>query len=474
MIRQILRVGLGTVFFSVFLSFLFVGALKFRVLSSQFWKNSLAGDSLYQMTGDLKKVLTAQRFAKIVETNIDRLFEYIDGKSEEIVLYLPVRELNLPAAALKQPMISKMTERTKLTDVLVLFGMKGEQTKTMVDGLNQMRTYLGYLVFVLAGLFLLVVGVLAGHYFLGVGLADRVGGTSWLLVTSGFMAKLIGDGAGRLFELFATGSKPPMPAWGVELGRSLVGQFFDLGATIGLVVGVVGLVGVGLGFFLGKREKTNKNENKPGLIKKLIIQGLGTMLGLAILGGSLVGVVLGLGGKVDFNVSSGGENKEENLKLAEEYYKSDGGWQIKFPVGWGVVKDEKWEGVVKKPKKIAADWAMIKIGPITRLKEVDGGGYLEALKQGFNSGKSFKNAVLFEEPYEERREGNDWKRFVFTVDYDDLVAGKTVRVRLLMWQHFPTKGGTGIVIMATTPVESWAKYEKILKESVGTFKVDGL
>lgn len=464
MIRQILRVGLGTIFFSVFLSFLFVGALKFRVLSSQFWKTSLTGGSLYQVTGDLKKIVTPERFAKIVETNIDRLFEYIDGKSEEIILYLPVRELNLPAAVLKQPTISKMTEQTKLTDALVLFGMKTEQTKTTIEGLSQTRTYLSYLVFILAGLFLFVVLILAGHYFLGVGLVDQMEGTSWLLVTSGFMAKLIGDGAGRLFELFATGSKPPMPAWGVELGRSLVGQFFDLGAAIGLVVGVVGLVGVGLSFFLGKREKTNKSENKPGLIKKLIIQGLGMTLGLAVLGGTLAVAVMGLGGGV----------KVESQKLTEEYYKSDKGWQIKFPAGWGAVKDEKWEGVVKKPKKVATDWAMIRIGPVTRLKEVDGGGYLETLKQGFSSGKSFKNAVLFEEPYEERRESNDWRRFVFTVDYDDLVAGQTVRVRLAMWQHFLTKGGSGIVIMATTPVESWSKYEKIIKESVGTFKVDGL
>jgi hypothetical protein len=183
-----------------------------------------------------------------------------------------------------------------------------------------------------------------------------------------------------------------------------------------------------------------------------------------VLGGVVVGVVFALGGKFNFS---------ESQRLSDEYYKSDKGWQIKFPVGWGAVKDEKWEGVVKKPKGAATNWAMIRIGPITRLKEVDAGGYLEILKQGFNSGKSFKNAVLFEEPYEERRESSDWRRFVFTVDYDDLVAGQTVRVRLLMWQHFPTKGGSGIVIMATTPVESMGKYEKIIKESVGSFKVDG-
>lgn len=114
--------------------------------------------------------MTKERFTNLVETNVDRLFGYIDGKTEEIVLYLPVKEWNLPVATMGLSAFSKLTGETRLSEALVLLGMKTEQIKVTVDGLEQAKTYLGYLIFVWMALLLLTIGVLAGHYFFGSGI----------------------------------------------------------------------------------------------------------------------------------------------------------------------------------------------------------------------------------------------------------------------------------------------------------------
>ena len=258
-------------------------ALKFRLLEPKFWKTALDKGGVYkqlqvQVEGSLSqsresvrkqggtagmskemmrllyidKELTADRFKELIETNVDRLLGYVNGESKDLFLYLPVKEWNLPVAVLKQPALERLTGRTSVPEVMAALGDKAGQVKPIIDGLKQIKDLVGVLTIVWIGLLVVVVGTLAGHYFLGVGPVDRIGGTAWLVMISGFLAKLVGVGAGRIFELIAVNSKPPLPTWGAELGRSLVGQFFDVGATIGLVVGIAGLVGVGVVMYLKK------------------------------------------------------------------------------------------------------------------------------------------------------------------------------------------------------------------------------
>ena len=315
---------------------------------------------------------------------------------------------------------------------------------------------------------LLTVGLLAGHYLLGVGQTDRVVGTAWLVMICGFLAKLIGMGASGVFEFFATNSKTPLPTWGVELGRNLVGRFFDLGATVGLIAGIAGLA-VGVVTLLSRRGKVK--EVTMGVKKKVLAFILGVILGFIVLVVLVLGSIMAVGGKANFTVgnTAGTANAKETLNA--NTYKSNKGWLLQFPAGWEEIEDEKWEGVAKKSQNKATNLATIRIGPIRRLNQVDTGEYIEFMKEGFASGKSFENAVFVEEPYEERQEGGGWRRFVFMVDYDDTTLQQPIRVRLLMWQYFPENSGEGVVIMAAAPVEAWSKYEKIVKESVDTFVV---
>lgn len=502
MVKRVLRTGLGVIFFFAFLGFLLVGALKFRVLSPIFWKTALDKGGVYQqLQGQVErtlsqsresvkqqggpagmskemlrllyidKELTADRFRELIETNLDRFLSYMNGKSKELVLYLPVKEWDLPVAALGQSALANLTSQTPVEEVLPLLGMKQDQIKVTVEGLGQVKSVLGYLTMVSIGLLLLVVGTGVGHYFLGVGLADRIGGTAWLLLISGFLAKLIGVGAGNIFELIATNSKPPVEPWMAELGRSLVGQFFNLGATIGLVAGIVGLVTIVVVKYLTKKGKIKEEKDKMGFVKRTLSFVLGVTLGFVVLGGVLAGTVMIFGGKVEFKAGgvSTQEGQEETQRLSDDVYVSEKGWEIKFPEGWEVIKDEKSEGVIKRPVGSVTNWATIEIGTNERTKEVDAGTYLVMMKQGLSSATGFKNAAFAEEPFEEVSDETGWKRFVFMVDYDGVISQRTMRLRLYSLQYFPAKSGDGFVIMARVPVESWPKYEKILKESVDTF-----
>lgn len=517
MVKRILRAGLGVIFFFVFLSFLLVGALKFRVLSPSFWKTALDKGGVYQqlqnqLEGSLAqsresvkqqggpagmskemlrllyidKELTAERFRELIETNLDRLLGYINEKDKTLVLYLPVKEWDLPVGVLGQPALAGLTGQTPIEEVLPLVGMKADQIKVTVEGLGQIKSVLGYLTVVLVGLLLLVLGIGVGHYFLGVGLVDRIGGTAWLLLISGLVAKLIGVGAGNIFELIATNSKPPMASWVADLGRSLVGQFFNLGATIGLVIGVLGLGAVVTLIILSKQGKIKEEKTKMGLRKRIFAFVLGVTLGFVVLGTALTGLIVAFGGKVDLSVGGGSIKlgsqseiegktpqpaKEETQRLSNDVYKSEKGWEIKFPAGWEVMKTEKSEGVIKKPTSGPTDWAMIEVGSLAQGKVVDTGNYLKLFKESLAAGKSgLENPVLVEDPYEEKQEETGLTRFVFIIDFDGVIAGTKMRQRFYMVEY-RTESGVGFVIKARMPVESWGKYEKIIKESVDTFQV---
>ncbi len=517
MIKWILRAGLGVIFFFVFFVFLLITALKFRLLAPEFWKTALDKGGVYVVLQDkmgelrgraeasikkeaggraipkgliellsIPEQLGEERLRELIETNLDRLLGYLKGREKDLVLFLPVAEWNLPVAALGQPALLRLTGQTPSEQAMAVMGMKQEQVAETMKGLGLVKTIVGYLPIVWLGLLIMVLLTLAGHYFLGAGQIDRISGTAWLVMISGFIAKLVGVGAGKIFEMVASNSKPPMEAWIAGLGRSLVGQFFDLGATIGLVAGIGGLATVVAVVYLTKQGKLKEEKEKIGLIKKMAAFSLGAILGFAVLAGVLTGLALAFGGKVDFSTEGGsvkigsqaeggkatGETvKEEGQRLADEYYVSEKGWRMKFPFGWEVVKEGKTEGVIKKPVGSVTNWAMIQVSPLARKAVVDSGEYLRLFKESFAAGKAgLENGVLVD-AYEEEQEETGLRRFAFVIDFDGTISGTKMRQRIY-WVHFyPTDGGDGVAIMSKTPVETWGSYEKIIKESVDTFSL---
>lgn len=343
MIKRILRAATGVIFFFVFINFLLVSALKFRLLSPTFWKSSLDKGSVYivmqdkmgefrvQMEESLKKeakgrpvpkeirnllltteALTAERFKELVETNLDRILGYLNSKDQNLVLFLPVKEWKLPVASLGQSALS-LTGQSSPEQVMKAMGYKPEESKAILQGLEQSKIIFGYLPVVWLSLMLLTVLLLVGHFFLGVGLADRVSGTVWLMMISGFLAKIIGIGAKSFFEFFAANANPPLPVWGVDLGRGLIEQFFNLGATVGLVVGAFGLTGVVMATYLSKQEKFKAEKEIISRKKKVLAFLLGVILGFVVLAVTMVAAVTAIGGKID--ITAGGGDLRENLKV---------------------------------------------------------------------------------------------------------------------------------------------------------------
>ena len=165
--------------------------------------------------------------------------------------------------------------------------------------------------------------------------------------------------------------------------------------------------------------------------------------------------------------------KEGERRLSNDVYISEKGWRINFPAGWEAVKTEKTEGVIKKPVSGPADWATIEVSSLRQGKVADSGNYLKLFKESLIAGESgLENAALAEEPYVERQEETGLTRFVFIIDFDGAVAGTKVRQRFYMVEY-RTQSGVGFVIKARVPVESWGGYQKVIKESIDSFKIEG-
>lgn len=335
MLKRTLRTALGIIFLYVFLSFLLMGALKFRVLSPEFFKTALAKGDIYKQlhnqvtklridlekslrkeTGgralppqvirelapllSIDKTLNEERFKDLIETNIDRLFSYLNSKNEKLILYLPVTEWKLPISAFGQPELSKLTAQTPVEKALPAFGLKPEQVTSTIEVLSQVKTFVGFVPTAWFILFALVLGIGIAHFFLGTGLADKIKGTAGLALTSGLTAALMGFGTGEALELVGANSNPPMPSWGLELGKALINGIFGYGATIGVIMATFGAVALITVIILTKLGKIKDEKETLGLGKRILSYIMGAVLAIVILAAVVAVMVAPLGIKINF------------------------------------------------------------------------------------------------------------------------------------------------------------------------------
>lgn len=497
MVKRIIRAGLGVIFLLTFLTFLLTGAIRFRALSPSFWKTALNKGAVYQlledkvteakkkMTEDITKLaggqalppqitglfsaadeLTEARFRELIETNIDRASTYLNGQSQNLVLYLPVKEWNLPVEFFGQPALSQLNSQTPIEEAMAVMGYKGETAKPALDTVKQMKGVTGQLTIIWIVLLVTAVGILAGHFFLGAGLVDRISGTAWLAMISGFLASFVSVGVNGLVEFIISNSKRPLDPWIVQLLKSLVGQFFNWGATVGLVAGLSGLAGIVITVYLVKTGKLKKEKEQIGLIKKILAFILGVILSLAV----LLGILMAIGGKVNFKTGTGANiGSPGQMTLTETPYESKNGWSIRYPAGWEVAANEQSEGFLKKPSGVATNWATMEIKKVNRPRSVDEGGYVAAVKQELLSGKSgLKNLELAEEPSDKPSE--QFKMFTFMFDFDTAINGTETRIRTYVAEFHPTTGDSYSVV-SRTPVVSWDIYKSIIMQATETFKL---
>ncbi len=211
--KYILRTAVGVVFAFFFLIFLFVNAVRFDLLSTKFWTSGFEKSGFYQgITAEVNKLqaqidqktgrgrvklaeaINESRLRQVVETNVERLVDYLNGKTEELALSLPINEWGLPKEIVAGfPKVSWSTQM-EVGDVLTEMGYPAEQRQNILKVLSQVRSVSSGMTWIWLGLLLVTLLLLAVHYALGENKRDKIAGSGILLLGSGLLATLIGWG----------------------------------------------------------------------------------------------------------------------------------------------------------------------------------------------------------------------------------------------------------------------------------------
>lgn len=319
--KYILRVAVGVVFTFFLLLLLFVGAVKFQLLSAKFWAAGVERSGLYQelLSGVdnlqreldqkpggrkivLREVITEARVRQVVEMNVTRLVDYLNGKTERLALWLPLTEWNLPKEVISGlPKLPWSTEMD-VEKILPAFGFPPDQAAMVVKNLSQIQTASTWLPGVWVALLLVTLFLLTGHYLLGDGKKDRIKGVAILLLGSGLVTTIIGWGGGTLGELIAKGATN-LPVFARTLIAGWLAEFFALGRVFGLVIAAVGLALFIWITYVAKQPKVKELKPQEGLAKKLFQTLAGIALGVILIAGGLLLLVVSLGGQVTVKVN---------------------------------------------------------------------------------------------------------------------------------------------------------------------------
>lgn len=455
---------LGIVFTVLFLIFLVFSSLKFQLLTAAYWTAPLSRANAYsQVEADLKTQIakqpglgmlaggiTAQLLQQFVEVNLTRIEAYFQGKSDKLLIYVPVSELGLSAEIAGQKPFVDLSRETELPVFLSAL-MPADQAQQIAQNIVNIQGFTSLLPLVWTVALVLLLVLLASYYLLGEGgMVGQVKAVGRLFLVAGGFAALVGWAVkGILGGALAQATNiPPMlqtilPAW--------ISGFFEPIVNGGLVVAVLGLGAIFLINYLVKSGKLEAKEAKVEA-KKAEAAGVKNKKWLVWVGAAVVvvGILLLMG------------KPKDNAQL--QAYTSNFGWAMRYPQGWAVKKEDEQQlvGFVKKGK----DWAFIAVELSQRMPEVDKGTLVAGLTQLFDEGQidRFPNSKLAQEPQEDEWQG--WKRFSLVFDYDHASGVRSRQKRVYL---FPPQSGNGFLVYWETLSANWDKYNPILEQSAATF-----
>lgn len=142
--KIVAKIFLTIVFIPIFILFLFSVNLRFQFLVPSFWQKGFESHYTYsKLASSISKSLESQTIAEggrasdveiltdlvsaenlkdVVSKNISNVLQYANGRSDEIIVYIPVSKI--PKALLSKN-FTVIKEQMKLTDLLKEFNMTG-------------------------------------------------------------------------------------------------------------------------------------------------------------------------------------------------------------------------------------------------------------------------------------------------------------------------------------------------------------
>jgi len=520
--RGFFRFLVGVTFIPLFILFLVITATKTTLLSSSYWKDSFLKSDLYPNistniqklinTDQLDKLyldsLTPEQLAKLtpaqkqqlqgktvretmppetlevfesikqakanitpqlvqetLETNIDRVLAYIKGKSEKLLLYVPMSKLQLPEAFLSQPPLDQLGPQTDAALLISSFTKEPEQILQMLEMAKKVGLFVTA---VWAGLGIITLLTLVIHYFLGQGNRARARGTALLVAISGVLTALLAY-LPRPILISGLSQSEGVPPFLLDLIPNLVGGFMQTGLIIGLISLVVGIAGfvVASKMLEPETKPVKKADDQKGGKAKYIIIGIVILL--------FLGIVLGIIGSLSGKKSA----KKTTTELVGGVYVSEKlGWQITPPANWPARESDNAVGFIKTvPESMRKDptiLALVSVEPSTRPPAENITQAFDYITKFFDTNNSndtrFKNAVLDNtNSFFDQWHGFD--RLVFLFDYDSPAGEGKTRVREVRWYLFP-QGSTedGFLLIGQATIEGWANHEATITQALGTFE----
>ena len=447
-VKDILRAATGTFFLITLLLCLFLGAVQTKLLQAQYWTTAIEKsgaytelllkiDSLQEESNavtlskglapiKISGMLTESRIRELVNENVNRALDFLQGNTTTLKFYTPFKEWNIPIEAPKE---------VGLGELAVMLKMTSAQLKQTTQSLTTMQSVVRAIVLVNWGIAIFTGVLLIMHFLLGKQLKD----TAALLLTSGLITAGIGS-LGALIGMLLSQDKQ-LPSWGKAIMQQLFSDFFSFGRNIGLGLMVVGVVGLILSKFVQKKLPATGNWFVSG-----IKNSIGVALAFGLLLGILFATVYSLGGKINLNVKPTTDNA----------YTSKQGWSLQIPKDWKSQVNTR--GTTFTNNKI-----FIGVELVERMAVVDGGNYAQLLVKNVSANPQFKGAFMTK-PLADEWHG--WKRFVFV--YDDAKTDPRLPIRAMHWELYPPTGN-GYGIYAITAIAHWSASEKTILQIFDTF-----
>lgn len=169
------KISLTLLFIPLFIIFLATTSIRFQLLNANFYISSLANGNVYQQTSDNLKslienntqpgtqneevntylsLITPDNLKEVTENNIKNLFEFLNGKSTELIVFLPLDKI--PASVLPFGFLLKGNE-IPLDTLLTYFGRPGATINPIVLQRAQLITTASLLLWFLSILLLLLI-----------------------------------------------------------------------------------------------------------------------------------------------------------------------------------------------------------------------------------------------------------------------------------------------------------------------------